>query len=91
MRSAGPVRRCAGCRARDLRERMLRFATVEGAVVPDPDATAPGRGAWLHPTVSCWEAAVSRRGFHRAFRAPVTIPERTVDFISTWPKSASTS
>ena len=24
------------------RERLHRFATVEGAVVPDPDATAPG-------------------------------------------------
>jgi len=50
---------------------MHRFATVEGAVVPDPAATAPGRGAWLHPTAACWEAAVSRRGFHRAFRRPV--------------------
>ena len=86
-----PIRRCAGCGAREPRDRLHRFATVEGAVVPDPEASAPGRGAWLHPTAACWEAAVSRRGFHRAFRAPVTIPQTTLDFILKWPKSASTS
>jgi predicted RNA-binding protein YlxR (DUF448 family) len=64
---------------------------VEGEVVPDPEALAPGRGAWLHENLDCWEAAVSRKAFQRAFKAPVNIPERTVDFISTWPRSASTS
>jgi predicted RNA-binding protein YlxR (DUF448 family) len=59
--------------------------------VPDPRARATGRGVWLHPNLDCWEAAVARRGFQRAFKAPTTIPERTVDFISTWPRSASTS
>ena len=73
------------------RAELRRFATVEGEVVPDPEARAPGRGAWLHENLDCWEAAVARRGLQRAFKAPLTIPERTVDFISTWPRSASTS
>ena len=81
-RAAEPASRGSGCTA-SLRWRVRSF------LIPTP--RAPGRGAWLHPTAACWEAAVSRRGFHRAFRAPVTIPERTVDFISTWPRSASTS
>jgi predicted RNA-binding protein YlxR (DUF448 family) len=73
------------------RAALHRFATVEGRVVPDPHGTLPGRGAWLHPARECWETAVARRGFNRAFKAPVSIPSETVDFIHTWPRSASTS
>ena len=79
-RAAEP--RGSGCTA-SLPWRVRSFLTLR--------PRRPARGAWLHPTAACWEAAVSRRGFQRAFRAPVTIPERTVDFISTWPRSASTS
>jgi uncharacterized protein len=86
-----PGRRCAGCGVRAPWEELHRFATVEGRVVPDPRGTLPGRGAWVHPVRECWDAAVGRRGFHRAFRATVTIPPETVDFIRTWPRSASTS
>jgi uncharacterized protein len=38
------------------------------AVVPDPTATAPGRGAHLHPTTECYELAVRRKAFARALR-----------------------
>jgi len=38
------------------------------AVVPDPDGTAPGRGAHLHPTDACYEHAVRRKAFARALR-----------------------
>ena len=44
-----PIRRCAGCGARAPRERLHRFATVEGAVVPDPEATRPGTGRLASP------------------------------------------
>jgi uncharacterized protein len=37
-------------------------------VVPDPQGTAPGRGAHLHPTTECYELAVRRRAFARALR-----------------------
>ena len=37
-------------------------------VVPDPDGTAPGRGAHLHPTAECYELAVRRKAFARALR-----------------------
>jgi hypothetical protein len=39
-------------------------------VVPDPDRSAPGRGAWLHPNLSCAEQAQRRRAFARALRVP---------------------
>ncbi len=38
------------------------------AVVPDPAATAPGRGAHLHPTPECYDLAVRRKAFTRALR-----------------------
>jgi hypothetical protein len=37
-------------------------------VVPDPDGSAPGRGAHLHPTVGCFELAQRKRAFARALR-----------------------
>ena len=39
-------------------------------VVPDPQGTAPGRGAHLHPTAACYELAVRRKAFGRALRVP---------------------
>jgi predicted RNA-binding protein YlxR (DUF448 family) len=38
------------------------------AVVPDPTATAHGRGAHLHPTAACYDLAVRRKAFSRALR-----------------------
>jgi predicted RNA-binding protein YlxR (DUF448 family) len=45
-------------------------ALGQPAVVPDPQGTAPGRGAHLHPTTECYELAVRRRAFARALRHP---------------------
>src|SRR3546814_17063524 len=54
----GPVRTCIGCRVRAIKAELMRV--VAGSedhgltVVPDPDGTAPARGAHLHPTVDCF-------------------------------------
>ena len=45
---------------------------VDGAVVPDAERRMPGRGASVHPTFACVNAAVRRRAFARALRQPVT-------------------
>ena len=68
-----PVRTCLGCRARADTSALLRIvASVSsdgvGEVVPDPSATLPGRGAWVHPTTTCIENAAKRRAFGRALR-----------------------
>ena len=70
----GPVRTCIGCRARATKSELLRVtagsdASGQPAVVPDPDGTAPGRGAHLHPTRECYDLAVRRKAFTRALRA----------------------
>jgi predicted RNA-binding protein YlxR (DUF448 family) len=44
-------------------------------VVPDPQGTAPGRGAHLHPTTACYELAVRRKAFGRSLRvSPASMP-----------------
>jgi len=70
----GPVRTCVGCRERAAKSELLRVVAgsdVDGrpAVVPDPVAMAPGRGAHLHPTIRCYDLAVKRRAFARALRS----------------------
>lgn len=42
-------------------------------VVVDAARRIPGRGAWLHPVQECYEAAVRRKAFNRAFRRPVSV------------------
>ncbi|WP_372439931.1 YlxR family protein [Microbacterium stercoris] len=37
-------------------------------LVIDERKSAPGRGAWLHPTRECAENALKRRAFGRALR-----------------------
>ncbi|WGX94778.1 YlxR family protein [Nocardioides sp. L-11A] len=69
----GPVRTCIGCRERASTSELLRMTAGSGpdgqpVVVPDPDGTAPGRGAHLHPTTGCYDLAVRRKAFARALR-----------------------
>ncbi|MEG3614920.1 MULTISPECIES: YlxR family protein [Isoptericola] len=58
---------------RDLRSQLLRLvlATSDDAqrVVVDVRGCLPGRGAWLHEDLACWERAVRRRAVPRALRA----------------------
>ena len=63
-----PVRTCIGCRIRADASSLLRIVARGGEVVPDPSATLPGRGAWIHPSVPCVELAVKRRAFGRALK-----------------------
>ncbi|WP_305849804.1 YlxR family protein [Phycicoccus sp. HDW14] len=67
------MRTCIGCRGADSRSALLRVVLGQGerglAVVPDPGRRRPGRGAWLHPSVSCLDLAVRRKAFGRALRA----------------------
>ncbi|WP_460853392.1 YlxR family protein [Nocardioides montaniterrae] len=70
----GPVRTCIGCRRRAAKSELLRVTvgsdpkTGQPVVVPDANATAPGRGAHLHPTTACYDLAVRRKAFARALR-----------------------
>ncbi|WP_345069615.1 YlxR family protein [Leifsonia kafniensis] len=62
------VRTCIGCRSRAPRSSLLRVVARDSELVVDEPATLPGRGAWLHPTIACFQAAVRRNAFGRALR-----------------------
>jgi predicted RNA-binding protein YlxR (DUF448 family) len=64
-----PVRTCLGCRTRADKSSLMRVVASNGAVTPDPSATLPGRGAWVHPTSACVEKSIARKAFGRALRA----------------------
>lgn len=63
-----PVRTCVGCRARAPRTTLLRVVAVDSTLVLDERASMPGRGAWVHGTHECVDAALRRRAFVRALR-----------------------
>ncbi|WP_085475500.1 YlxR family protein [Rathayibacter oskolensis] len=63
-----PVRTCVGCRLRAPRSSLLRIVLHSNTLAVDPRAVAAGRGAWLHDAKDCYERAVKRRAFSRAFR-----------------------
>ncbi|MET4923828.1 YlxR family protein [Streptomyces sp. PSRA5] len=65
---ACPERTCVGCRERAAKSDLLRIVVVEGACLPDPRGTLPGRGAYVHPASFCLDQAVRRRAFPRAFK-----------------------
>ncbi|MFP5283417.1 MAG: YlxR family protein [Actinomycetes bacterium] len=66
-----PERTCIGCRGRGDKASLLRLVSFNGAVALDRAQTAPGRGAYLHPSTECVRLAVRRRGLVRALRSPV--------------------
>jgi predicted RNA-binding protein YlxR (DUF448 family) len=71
---AEPERRCVGCGRAAPKRSLLRWALVDGAVIADPEARLPGRGAYTCRTRACLRRAIGRRGFERAFRRAVTTP-----------------
>ena len=64
----GPVRTCVGCRARASKAELLRVARTPDGVRTDPEAVAPGRGAYVHRDPGCIEAALRRGALARALR-----------------------
>ncbi|MDZ5076123.1 YlxR family protein [Nesterenkonia sp. HG001] len=50
-------------------------------VVVDAVCRMPGRGAWIHPRPECFEAAVRRKAFNRAFRRPVSIESLSFEHV----------
>ncbi|MFT4260510.1 YlxR family protein [Microbacterium sp.] len=74
-----PVRTCVGCRTRAPRASLLRVVSQDGILIIDERAVLPGRGAWLHPTQTCMDAALRRRAFARALRVDTAVDTRAIE------------
>jgi predicted RNA-binding protein YlxR (DUF448 family) len=57
---------------------LLRLVAVAGRVVADPEATLPGRGAYVCGP-ECAHRAIKRRAISRALRGPAEISEDFVE------------
>ena len=74
-----PVRTCVGCRTRSPRSALLRVVSIDSVLVPDERASMPGRGAWVHETPECVDAAIRRRAFVRALRVSGSLDTQTIE------------
>ena len=72
------VRTCVGCRARASRSDLLRVVAVDSSLVIDERKAMPGRGAWVHPSDECVDAAIRRRAFVRALRVSGQLDTQTL-------------
>ncbi len=73
-----PVRTCVGCRQRKSKASLVRVVVSNGKLVVDHEAIRPGRGAYLHPQVDCFDLALRRRALSRALRVPSTLDAESV-------------
>lgn len=73
------VRTCVGCRTRAPRSTLLRVVSIDSILVPDERASMPGRGAWVHETIECVDAAIRRRAFVRALRVSGPLDTQTIE------------
>ncbi len=74
-----PVRTCVGCRTRASRSALLRVVVIDSVLVLDERAVLPGRGAWVHETSECMDAALRRRAFVRALRVSGPLDTQTIE------------
>ncbi|WP_127472665.1 YlxR family protein [Microbacterium sulfonylureivorans] len=73
------VRTCVGCRTRAPRSSLLRVVSIDSVLVLDERAVMPGRGAWVHETNECVDAAIRRRAFVRALRVSGPLDTQTIE------------
>ncbi|MGI8974197.1 MAG: YlxR family protein [Gaiella sp.] len=66
-----PQRTCAGCGRRASQSSLLRFALVDGELLPGREL--PGRGVYTCTSADCFEAALAQRAFARALRRQVRV------------------
>jgi predicted RNA-binding protein YlxR (DUF448 family) len=67
-----PERTCVGCREVGDKSLLLRVRrSPDGEIAFDPSGTAPGRGAYVHPTAGCIEAAIRKGALAKALRTGI--------------------
>jgi predicted RNA-binding protein YlxR (DUF448 family) len=72
-----PQRMCVGCGQVQGKREMVRVVrTPEGQVQVDPTGKRNGRGAYVHRSRACWEAALKRGGLAHALKAALSDPDR---------------
>lgn len=75
-RTEEPERRCIATGESQPKSGLIRFVLgPEGVLVPDLLGKLPGRGVYVAADRAALEAAVKKKLFARALKAPVSLPE----------------
>ncbi|MBF0476793.1 MAG: YlxR family protein [Deltaproteobacteria bacterium] len=72
-----PFRTCLGCRDKKDKAGLIRMVLDPSGsrrVLADGPARLPGRGGYICPSPQCYDRAVKRKAFHRAWKQTVIIP-----------------
>lgn len=74
-----PLRRCVACGAQSPQRELIRITrTPSGEVLIDQKGNkAPGRGAYLCLTLTCWDQALKKNKLDRALRE--TMPAESTE------------
>ncbi|HAJ34476.1 MAG TPA: DUF448 domain-containing protein [Chloroflexi bacterium] len=71
-----PIRTCIGCRQAEGKRTFVRIVRTPQGVVVDPTGKQAGRGAYIHRSPACWEAALKGNRIEQALRTKLTPEER---------------
>ena len=78
MQKKIPQRQCMGCRERKAKKEMIRVVRgTDGTVSLDFSGKAPGRGAYICPSLECLKKAIRSKALDRSLE--VTIPQEVYD------------
>ena len=67
-----PLRQCIGCGEMKSKKEMIRVLKTETeGIVLDATGRKNGRGAYICPTMECFQKAVKNRGLERSFKMSV--------------------
>ena len=77
MQKKIPQRQCMGCRERKAKREMIRVVRgTDGTVNLDFGGKAPGRGAYICPSMDCLKKALRSKALDRSLE--VTSPEEVI-------------
>ncbi len=71
-----PQRTCIACRKVAGKRSLMRLVRTEEGVVVDASGKLPGRGAYLHPYQSCWQAVLRGGRLEQALRTRISEENR---------------
>lgn len=53
-----PQRTCVGCKEVQAKKTLTRVVKTDTGIIIDPTSKMQGRGAYIHNSQSCWQAAL---------------------------------
>lgn len=72
-----PQRSCVACRqVKDKRQLVRLVRAGDGSVEVDPGGRKTGRGAYLCPSVDCWQEGLKGRRLEHALKIPLSRDNR---------------